>query len=270
MFTLILQALVLCILTPHLLQAITNLPELDLRELTDLATTSTAAPSRSTAAACVEFNRLNSLIRDNSISKNAARREFVPVLNRVREEYYQRGGRDFQATDWVFPLAGYDVRSIDAGKNHGFAPSGYDYFSGNRHGGHPAFDLFIHDRNQDSRDDRTAKPVAVLSMTGGIVVALEREWGSDSGLRGGKYLWIFDPNNQVLVYYAHNQELLVDIGTIVKPGDLLARVGRSGLNAAKKRSPTHLHFSVLHMKNGVPIAQDVYQQLQNARTVAAY
>ncbi|HIJ95590.1 MAG TPA: M23 family metallopeptidase [Desulfuromonadales bacterium] len=270
MLTLIRQAFILILLSPQLLQATLNIPAPDLRELTDDVATTAGVPARSASAAvCEDFNRLNSLIRDGKIHKDAAKRVLVTLLDRVRNEYYLRGGRDFQPSAWAFPLAGYDIRSIDTGRQHGFSASGYDFFSGNRHGGHPALDLFIHDRDQDSRDDQTGKPVAVLSMTGGVVVALEREWSSDSGLRGGKYLWIYDPANQLLVYYAHNQELLVDIGTIVKPGDLLARVGRSGLNAAKKRSPTHLHFSVLQLRNGLPIARNVYKELVDARVLEA-
>ena len=106
--------------------------------------------------------------------------------------------------------------------------------------------------------------VSVLSMTGGIVVALEKGWQQGSELRGGNYLWVYDPGSDLLVYYAHNDKLFVDLGTMVKPGDLLATVGRSGLNASKRRSPTHLHFSVLRLKNGQPVPVPVYGELQRA------
>jgi murein DD-endopeptidase MepM/ murein hydrolase activator NlpD len=101
-------------------------------------------------------------------------------------------------------------------------------------------------------------------MTGGVVVALEKEWQPGSKMRGGKYIWIYDPANDLLVYYAHNEELFVALGTIVKPGDLLATMGRSGLNAAKRRSPTHLHFSVLRIIEGKPVPMPVYRELQQA------
>jgi murein DD-endopeptidase MepM/ murein hydrolase activator NlpD len=104
-------------------------------------------------------------------------------------------------------------------------------------------------------------------MTGGVVVALENEWQADSRLRGGKYLWIYDPANNLLVYYAHNEELFVALGTIVKPGDVLATVGRSGFNAAKRRSPTHLHFSVLRIGNGQPVPVQAYSELQLSKTI---
>lgn len=219
------------------------------------------------AAACASYNELNSRIRDGRIAATAARIEVVQRLSRVGTEYYRRGGRDYAAAEWVFPLAGHDLRSIGGGRNHGFIPGGYDFFSGNRHGGHPALDIFIQDRNQDSRDDKSGQPVKVLSMTGGVVVALEREWETSSRLRGGKYIWVYDPANDLLVYYAHNQQLLVQLGQMVKPGDVLATVGRSGLNAAKRRSPTHLHFSVLRLVGGRPQPLNVYNDLQRAGKV---
>lgn len=238
----------------------------DLNELT--AATETPAPKKATCSACVSYNDLNSRIRDSKLPKTTARIELMRQLAELRKEYYLLGGRDYAATEWVFPLAGYDARAIDGGRGHGFVPSGYDFFSGNRHGGHPAYDIFIRDRNRDNLDDRTGQPVRVLSMTGGIVVALEREWETSSGLRGGKYIWIYDPANQLLVYYAHNEQLHVRLGQIVSPGDPLTTVGRSGLNAAKLRSPTHLHFSVLRLVDGRPLPLNVYSALQRAGKVA--
>lgn len=240
--------------------------EPDLEEL--FAPPEAVKPSnaRSGSALCSSFNEFNSRIRDGLIDTATARNELPRRLQEIRSEYYQRGGRDYFSGQWVFPLAGYSVSSIDKGRNHGFTPGGYNFFSGNRHGGHPAYDIFIRDRNQDSLDDLSGKPVNVLSMTGGIVVAREEQWQKDSKLRGGKYLWVYDPANELLVYYAHNEELFVTTGTIVKPGDLLATVGRSGFNAAKHRSPTHLHFSMLRLTEGSPVPKRAYGELQRAGT----
>ena len=240
--------------------------ERDLNELLTPPETLAPAPETTASRLCSDFNRFNSLIRDGRISKSAAFSGLSMRLDEIRTEYQRRGGKNYSSTEWVFPVAGYDVSAIDRGRGHGFVPNGYDFFSGNRHGGHPAYDIFIRDRNHDLRDDRSGSEVSVLSMTGGIVVAFEKEW-QGGGLRGGKYLWVFDPANNLLVYYAHNKQLMVELGTIVRPGDLLATVGRSGLNAAKRRSPTHLHFSVLHLRNGQPVPLPVYRELQRARII---
>ena len=102
-------------------------------------------------------------------------------------------------------------------------------------------------------------------MTSGVVIAVENDWQSGSKLRGGRYLWIYDPENDLLVYYAHNDRLLAQIGDMVKPGDAIATVGRSGFNAARKRSPTHLHLTVLKFAEGRMVPLNVYGMLQHAR-----
>ncbi len=215
----------------------------------------------------VRFNSFNTLVRDGKIRKSEAITRLNTLLDELSLYYSKNGGKNYSRKEWVFPLAGYDQKAITGGRNKGYMASGYDYFTGNRHGGHPSFDIFIRDRNQDSNDDRTGEQVKVLSMTGGIVVAMEDKWEQGSKLRGGIYLWVYDPANNMLVYYAHNSKVFVGLGDIVKPGDVLATVGRSGLNAAKRRSPTHLHLTVLEMKNGRPVPVNVYRDLVQAQKI---
>lgn len=256
--------LIISLLMPSHLQAAL---QPDLSELTGQPGQS--RPVAVVASSCAKFNILNCRIRDGKIDRRLAASEMKRLLAEVRRDYYQAVGVDQVRTGWVFPLAGYDARAISGGRRKGYTARGYNYFAGNRHGGHPAFDIFIHDRNQESRDDRNGKPVQVLSATCGIVVAMEREWEQGSSLRGGKYVWVYDPTADLLVYYAHNGELMVELGEIVRPGDVLATVGRSGFNAAKRRSPTHLHLSVLRVRDGCPAPVNVYRQLAHAKTVAA-
>jgi murein DD-endopeptidase MepM/ murein hydrolase activator NlpD len=200
---------------------------------------------------CRDFNSLNSAIRDGAVSKNVAQVKMQRLIAELRAEYYRAGNVvGFRTSEWRFPLEGYGARAVGGGRRHGYAARGYDYFSGNRHGGHPSYDIFIRDRNQDGRDDLTGKSVTVLSMSGGVVVALERNWEAGSRLRGGKYLWVYDPANDLLVYYAHNSDIFVELGQVVRPGEPLATVGRSGWNASKKRSPTHLHLTVARVSRG--------------------
>jgi peptidoglycan LD-endopeptidase LytH len=215
---------------------------------------------------CMSFNTLNTRIRDNRIDVRSARIELKRLLAEVRDEYYRAGGLEYPKSAWVFPLAGYDARAIGGGRRHSYIARGYDFFSGNRHVGHPSYDIFICDRNRDSLDDRSGTPVKVRSLTGGIVVALEREWQAGSRLRGGRYLWVYDPANDLLVYYAHNGELSVGLGDVVRPGDPLASVGRSGYNAARRRSPTHLHLTVVRVQDGRVVPLDIYRELKQART----
>jgi peptidoglycan LD-endopeptidase LytH len=225
------------------------------------------APSPPLAASCREFDKLNTLIRDGKISKVAGRSEVSLLLNRIKEQYRQEGGETAPRADWHFPLRGYTVAAVGEGPSHGYLPKGYDYYDGNRHGGHPSLDIFIHDNNQDDLDDRSGKQVPVLSVSGGMVVSRETEWVEGSKLKGGKYLWLYDPSTDHLLYYAHLREIAVQVGTRVEPGDVLGYVGRTGLNAHKKRSPTHLHLTSLSTATSALLPENIYQDLLRARTV---
>jgi hypothetical protein len=213
------------------------------------------------SALSADFNTLNSAVRDNRISKAEAKEQLGTLLGDIRKEYFAVGGKRYGPDEWVFPLEGYGYGAIGGTRGDEYQPGGYDYFDGNRHGGHPSLDIFIHDARQRSLDDASNGPVRVLSVTGGVVVALEREWHSSSSLRGGKYLWIYDPTADALLYYAHNSALFVQIGDLVRPGDVIATVGRTGLNAHKRRSPTHLHLTFLALSKGLPVPRNIYQEL---------
>lgn len=228
---------------------------------------SDAAPPPPPCAPCEDFDRLNTLVRDGQIPKEQARRDVPGILGRIGEWYRQEGGKSVPRADWVFPLRGYTVTAVGEGPAHGYLPKGYDYYDGNRHGGHPSLDIFIRDRNQDDRDDRTGEPVAVLSVAGGVVVAGETEWHEKSRLRGGKYLWVYDPSTGRLFYYAHLREIAVKVGSRVAAGDTLGFVGRTGLNAHKSRSPTHLHLTCLSTATAALKPEYLYPDLVRARTV---
>jgi murein DD-endopeptidase MepM/ murein hydrolase activator NlpD len=168
---------------------------------------------------------------------------------------------------WVFPLRGYNSRAAGGQNGSGYLAGRYSYWQGNAHGGHPAHDIFILDKDQNCMDDRTGKAVDVLSCTNGIVVATETQWEPGSPQRGGNYVVVFSPEEQRLFYYAHNQNVLVQPGDRVTAGSKLAEVGRTGANAAKKRSPTHLHLMVLKLNNGLPVPDNPWVQLKNARQI---
>jgi murein DD-endopeptidase MepM/ murein hydrolase activator NlpD len=211
--------------------------------------------------ACSEFDKLNSTVRDNRINKKGALLEMHRLLPLLKDYYLANGGTVAGRSEWRFPIEGYTLQAT-GNRGRDYVASGYDFFSGNRHGGHPSFDLFILDKNRDDLDDRSGKPVHVLSMSSGIVVAVANEWEAGSKLRGGKYIWVYDPTNELLLYYAHNRDILVTTGDILKPGDRIATVGRTGFNARKKRSPTHLHLTCLKLDNGYPKPENIFKDLK--------
>ena len=217
---------------------------------------------------CIEFNTLYIKIRDGLIKKADAKKEIVISLDKIAGFYTEKGGKIYHKSEWVFPVQGYNSKAIGGSNGNGYSASGYDFFDGNKHTGHPAQDIFIDDINQDCIDDQTLLPLNILAMTGGIVVACEANWNPESPLRGGKYILVYDPGEKSLIYYAHNNKLFVHVGDIIKPGDKIAEMGRSGLNAYKKRSPTHLHLMYLNIdQNGEVIPINIYQELLTLKTI---
>lgn len=208
---------------------------------------------------CYAFQALNTQIRDGQISAADAQKEIQRLLPEIDAYYRANGGINESEKDWKFPLKGYSTSAIGGTNGNGYISKGYNYFDGNKHGGHPAQDIFIRDKNQDCLDDKTQDFVSVQSISGGIVVANETQWDTTSALRGGIYIWIYQPAQKALFYYAHNASLSVSVGDIVVPGQEIAKVGRTGLNAFKKRSPTHLHVSMLEIsEEGKPASKNLY------------
>jgi len=186
-------------------------------------------------------------VRDGTTDKQIALNQLKTLLKEVGTEFSSIDPRVQLSGQHVFPLKGYSPQiSIGDATDEGYIPGRYDFFDVNNHKGHPALDIFISDTNQDCLDDITNSPIDILSLTSGVVLATEQNWDTASTLRGGKYIWIYDPSEKYLIYYAHNNSLYVLPGQIVQPGDKIATCGRTGLNAFKKRSPTHLHLMVIN------------------------
>jgi peptidoglycan LD-endopeptidase LytH len=212
---------------------------------------------------CEKFHELNTQIRDGLIEKKTAATRFSRVVKELDEYAVKIGLSATVASRCTFPVSGYTLSAIGGKRGNGYVSGGYDYFDGNAHTGHPAQDIFIRDRNHDALDDLTGKPVNVLAINGGLVVSVETKWAKGSPLRGGRYIWVYNPQEASLNYYAHNEAVFVKVGDIVKPGDPIATVGRTGLNAYKRSSPTHLHWMYLEIKDGLPRPHNKYAALSS-------
>lgn len=207
--------------------------------------------------ACIRFDKFNTQVRDLKIKKEEAKLQFQKLIIQLRANATSINDQG----DWIFPLQGYTYKAIGGYKGNGYSDRGYSYFDGNKHAAHPAHDIFISDSNQDAIDDKTHQPVNILAVADGVVIACCNEWATASNLRGGRYIWIYHPQQNILTYYAHNRALFVSPGDVVKKGDKIAEMGRTGFNAFKKRSPTHLHFSAYHLNNNLPVPYNCYTQL---------
>jgi murein DD-endopeptidase MepM/ murein hydrolase activator NlpD len=194
---------------------------------------------QNTVALAEQAHNLYQKIVLNTIPKKEAQSQWIQLFQSFNTSLEHSSF----SSKVVFPLKGYSVKQVGGKNGNGYLVKGYNFFDGNQHTAHPAQDIFIHDNNQDDLDDRTKKPVEVLSMMDGIVVSMSTTWEPLSTLRGGNYVLIYAPQVQQFFYYAHNSKVLVQVGDKVIAGQTIAHVGRTGLNAYKKRSPTHLHLS---------------------------
>lgn len=227
-----------------------------------------AKPKKKPLTPCDRFDRLNTLVRDGKIRRTAAKDSIRKLLPLITQYFHKKGGKNYPRSQWVFPIQGYSKHFIGGKNGEGYVPQGYNYFDGNQHGGHPSHDIFVYDHNQDNIDDNTRKPVNTLAMGSGIVIAYDPTWKQGSELEGGHYLWIFDPGTQGIFYYAHNSKLFVKPGDIVKPGQRIAWIGRTGKSASEKRSPTHLHITYLKVKpDGSLPPEDLYPDLLKCRAI---
>jgi murein DD-endopeptidase MepM/ murein hydrolase activator NlpD len=182
-------------------------------------------------------------------------------LERALKDHYLKNGNGKPDDRLAFPLKGYGPRAIGGKEGNGYQIQGYDFFNGNQHKAHPGHDIFILDKNQDGLDDVTGRPVEVISVSSGIVVSVNLNWEPSSPIRGGNYIWIYEPIRSRYYYYAHLNEIFANVGQIISKGDRLGTVGRTGVQAYPKRSPTHLHFVVHQSIDGYPKPINPYLEL---------
>lgn len=233
-----------------------------------------AIPEPTPYAYCQQFNTLYIQIREQSISPDSARATFSRILRGLRAGYVTNTDfpTDTTSSDgrarvaMTFPLRGYAPTAIGGTHGEGYRDKGFDLFDYNVRGSHPAQDIFIRDVNQDSVDDRNGKPVDVLSMSDGLVLASETGWNPGQEYRGGNWIWVYDPVRNGLFYYAHNRVVTVTMGDWVRAGQKISEVGRTGFNAYKPRSPTHLHLMYLQLQpSGLPFPRNTYDWLLSAQ-----
>lgn len=222
------------------------------------------------------YSALNNLIQNIyslRIHRDEARRLLQTYHQQLRNDFVTLRQRVHHTTQYIFPLQNYNYRHIGGSNGEGFVgEKSYDFFDGNAHKGHPALDIFVYDRNQDCIDDRTKKPVSVVAVSDGVILCTNSEWSKDSVdahnqiQRGGKYFFLYSYLEDVLWYYAHLNTIIVKPGQIVKAGEVLGTVGRTGASAIMKRSPTHLHIMLLEWKEEKLIPMNPVDYLKTSST----
>lgn len=212
------------------------------------------------------FRELLVDIRTMAISPYDAEKRFQAIMRELHRNY-PPAFTDSAQVKIVFPLLGKNYRSV-GGNGQGFRGNGFDLFDHTVSGSHPAHDIFIYDRNHDCIEDTSGEYIGVVAVSGGVVIANEMDWHEGMDFRGGNYVWLYDFQTGGLWYYAHLREVYVYPGQLVKAGDKIGEVGRSGFNAIANRSDTHLHLMHLAMNDeNLPRPMDTFGWLKNAETV---
>jgi murein DD-endopeptidase MepM/ murein hydrolase activator NlpD len=206
-------------------------------------------------------------VRNFELEKSEAITRMNEFINSLKVYLANKDVANISEEQWVFPVKGYTSSVIGGRGGSGYVVSNFDFFDLNT-GGHPAHDIFINDGNQDNLDDATDKPVEILSMTGGIVVETRKNWTPEmSDIKGGNIVYVYDANSNGFFYYAHLQDVHVNVGDIVYPATVLGTMGRTGRNAYPSRSPTHLHIMYVKAYDGDLRPVNVYSYLLSAKTV---
>jgi len=231
-----------------------------------------SAARASSQDALIDWQSFERQVRDGRIEKDVARWKLPEIMAHLKN--YAAVYPFLNNSKWTFPVRGYDNRSVGGQNGDGFQPDiyygrsaieGYDFFDGNKHGGHPAHDIFVRDRNQDGLDDTTGKPIEIVTMTASLVIGVVTDWKPGSVLRGGNVAWLYNPVLGMIFYYAHLNTICVKPGEFLKQGAPIGTVGRTGAAANEKRSPTHLHLMVLKYDSGSLTPYDFYKYLADNR-----
>jgi len=191
------------------------------------------------------FSEIEKLIRDRIISAEEARKCMPFFMGELDNAYFAATkGKWYGSGIREFPVMGYGSRDIGGKSGSGYYARHFDFYNQNTKKTHPAYDIFIKDNDHNLLDDDTLKPVAIVASSAGIVASVNTGWLI--GLtRGGNYVWVYNGDDKRLYYYAHLQQVCVHEGDFVNAGQVLGFAGRTGYEAAKKRSPTHLHLMTL-------------------------
>lgn len=125
----------------------------------------------------------------------------------------------------------------------------YSAMGGGRRSHRYAIDLFA------------AEGSPVHSVSRGIVILADQGWVasdpfSTSSRKGGNAVIVFDPDHDRFYRYCHLSMVLVQNGDRVSAGQLIAKVGHTGLNAARAGHGHHLHFEANEYRDGHVRAMD--------------
>lgn len=201
------------------------------------------------------------LIRDRKIPRRAAVDSINLYVKKATNEFFELHHKLTERKNWVFPMYGFtQIKYREDGRD--YWDDGFDYFQGGESKGHPAHDIFILDDNKDGIEDSTGERVYAIAMANSMVLSSYGEWEEGDFLRSGNYVKLFEPGEEAIFYYSHLDSVFVRPGDFVKAGDKIGYVGRTGRKAIQGK--THIHIAYYKIEDGVPIPEDIINDLRRA------
>ncbi len=176
----------------------------------------------------------------------------IPLLKDCLLNMY--GQELFMGAKVSFPVRGGHIYDVGGVNGSGYRP---------RHHGH---DIFVKDGNYDCLNDVTGEEYFALAMQPAVVLSTYEDWQPGSDLEGGNHVWLYNPAQNIILYYAHLNRILVKPGDFVKEGTPIATIGRTGENAFLGKSPTHVHVMEMKYDGNRLTSYNFYPELvQSAR-----
>ncbi len=204
------------------------------------------------------WHKTDQLIRDRKIDEDDARDSIAMYVKLGVMEFKSHYIPGTARSNWVFPMSGYTWVSYRTGGKD-YKDETFDYFQGGEFSGHPAHDIFILDKDTNCVEDSTGREVYATAMVTGIVLSKYDTWFRADYLRSGNYVKLFDPESKAIFYYSHLDSVFVEVGQLVKAGEPIGYVGRTGRKAIKGK--THIHIAYYKIDDGHPIPEDIINDL---------
>jgi hypothetical protein len=227
------------------------------------------AQNDSSESVCNKWDRLDKQIINLEIDDEDALELLEEYEREVVKYFIKNNGRYVKRDEWVYPLKNF-TSVTHRGNGNDYRLSTFDYFQGTNTKGHPAHDIFILDENKDLLDDSTGNPVDIVTMSSGVIIAVDTTWKPGSMLRGGRYVKVFDVTNMKIFYYSHISKVFVKPGDIVNSGDKIGEVGRTGRKTILPKGKTHLHIALLKSVKGYPIPEWIIDDIFRAERIYLY
>lgn len=206
----------------------------------------------------MRWDKTDQLIRDRKIDADDARDSIALYVPLAVKEFNSKKIQGTARQDWVFPMSGWTTVTYRAGGKD-YKDEAFDYFQGGEFRGHPAHDIFISDKDSNGVEDSTGQKVFADAMVTGIVLSKYSGWFKGDYFRSGNYVKLFDPVSEGIFYYSHLDSVFVEPGQVVKAGEPIGYVGRTGRKAIKGK--THIHIAYYKIEEGHPEPEDIIKDL---------